>query len=127
MQTTLKLATLIDQKSGKHFSIETYASSLGRHTGNTVAFANDALVSRQHAVILFVNDKFFIQDLGSRNGTFLNGKRLEPFQLMRLGTGDEINLGFTKIVFIEEAIKDDSQDITGKLEPEQLNDTKQVA
>jgi len=50
-------------------------------------------VSRRHARIFFQNDRFYIEDLGSTNGTYVNGVRLEPYSPRPLGDGDELRLG----------------------------------
>ena len=50
---------------------------LGRNANCDVVFpANDFAVSREHACIVRVQDQFFIEDLGSRNGTFLNNQQV---------------------------------------------------
>lgn len=49
-------------------------------------------VSRQHAKIVF-RDKLTIEDVGSVNGTFLNGRRLVPYQATPLSSGDVVQLG----------------------------------
>jgi len=50
-------------------------------------------VSRRHARITRHGGEVFIEDLGSVNGTFLNGKRLTPYLPHSLRSGDEIQLG----------------------------------
>lgn len=50
-------------------------------------------VSRQHARIVFLNDELTIEDVGSVNGTFLNGHRIVPYQAMPLHDGDVVQLG----------------------------------
>lgn len=51
-------------------------------------------VSRKHARIFFNNSKYFIEDLSSKNGTFVNkGRRLSPGVPQELNTGDEIIIG----------------------------------
>ena len=52
-------------------------------------------VSREHCAIVFEHGTFYLLDLGSRHGTFLNGKQLQPEHAGRraLSTGDEIRLG----------------------------------
>src|SRR6516225_8863153 len=48
---------------------------LGRNANCDIVFpANDFAVSREHACIVRVQDQFFIEDLGSRNGTYLNNQ-----------------------------------------------------
>jgi len=50
-------------------------------------------VSRRHAKIHQKGNRFFIEDVGSANGTFLNGQRLTPYLPHPLQTGDELQLG----------------------------------
>jgi pSer/pThr/pTyr-binding forkhead associated (FHA) protein len=50
-------------------------------------------VSRRHAKIHQKGTRFFIEDVGSANGTFLNGKRLTPYLPHPLQEGDELQLG----------------------------------
>jgi predicted component of type VI protein secretion system len=50
-------------------------------------------VSRKHAIIRFQNDRLDIYDLGSSNGTTVNGARLTPHEPHTLRDGDEILLG----------------------------------
>jgi hypothetical protein len=54
-------------------------------------------VSRLHAVIKREADHVLLMDLGSSNGTFINGKRLNPNVETMLGNGDVIALGKLKI------------------------------
>jgi pSer/pThr/pTyr-binding forkhead associated (FHA) protein len=51
---------------------------------------SEATISRAHAAIGYEKGKFFVQDLGSTNGTGVNGKR-EPRTTLR--DGDEVQLG----------------------------------
>lgn len=50
-------------------------------------------VSRLHAVIHRTNTRMAVEDLGSSNGTYLNGARLEPHTIFPLRTGDKLQLG----------------------------------
>jgi molybdenum cofactor synthesis domain-containing protein len=49
-------------------------------------------VSRRHAKIIRRGSEVFIEDLGSFNGTFLNGKKLPPYRFEALKSGDELKL-----------------------------------
>ena len=55
-----------------------------------------AAVSRQHARILLVDGKFYVEDLSSRNGTLLNGRPLVRRELLR----EHDQLGICDLVFI---------------------------
>ena len=59
------------------------------------AYANG--VSRLHAAIKLVNNRIVIVDLGSSNGTYLNGVRLSPYIETPVSHGDLIHLGKLKI------------------------------
>jgi len=60
-----------------------------------------ARVSRRHAKIIGSANKFFIEDLGSANGTFLNGQlRLSQGKQHPLASGDEVRLGETTLKFV---------------------------
>jgi hypothetical protein len=50
-------------------------------------------ISRRHAVIQWQNEQLHIVDLGSRNGTYVNGKKVQPHQPFKLRDGDEMRLG----------------------------------
>ena len=59
------------------------------------AYANG--VSRLHAVLKREGKRVFVMDLGSSNGTYLNGKRLQPNIDQTLNHGDMLALGKLKI------------------------------
>lgn len=54
-------------------------------------------ISRRHAALRLVDQRLELVDLGSRNGTFLNGERLTPHQPAYILTGDEIRLGKMRV------------------------------
>jgi hypothetical protein len=56
-------------------------------------------VSRQHALIQQVDDRYFISDQGSSNGTFVNGSRLKPYQDHEIHHGDRLILGQLNLIF----------------------------
>lgn len=58
-------------------------------------------MSRHHAVLLYVNGKLYVQDLGSRNGTMLNGVLLQPLQMTQLHIGEEVCFGITKFLITD--------------------------
>lgn len=53
----------------------------------------EAGVSRRHALISIQNGAYYIEDLASANGTFVNGQRLPPQQAVPIRHGDEVKLG----------------------------------
>ncbi len=59
----------------------------------------DKYLSTRHTRIFKVSGKFFVEDLGSTNGTYLNGKRL-GMKAVELLDGDKISLGRTTFLFV---------------------------
>jgi Nif-specific regulatory protein len=70
--------------------------SIGREPGNQISLL-DAAVSRRHCVITRHARQFKIQDLNSRNSTFVNGV---PVTERTLASGDEIKIGNSLFVFV---------------------------
>lgn len=81
---------------GARYLLDTDSTRVGRHPDNEV-FLDDVTVSRRHAEFVRENGKFSIVDVGSLNGTYLNGNRVERETLTR---GDEIQIGKFKFVFL---------------------------
>jgi sigma-B regulation protein RsbU (phosphoserine phosphatase) len=79
----------------RHSLQETHVS-IGRAAECTIPI-KDRYLSRKHAEIIAVNGTWLLKDLGSANGTYLNGARVE--RDMPLKPGDRIRLGDTEIVF----------------------------
>jgi adenylate cyclase len=78
-------------------------NSIGRHPNNTVQVL-DRIVSKEHCHIDLVNGRFLLRDLGSLNGTYVNGERVHEKPLF---TGDEITMGSTRILFYGDYPRDD--------------------
>jgi pSer/pThr/pTyr-binding forkhead associated (FHA) protein len=70
--------------------------SIGRGSENSIVL-DDVLASRRHAVIQKIKEEYFIEDLGSTNGTFLNGEPVPPGKYMRLKQEDTILIGRTEL------------------------------
>lgn len=72
------------------------AVSIGRASDCSIPI-KDRYLSRKHAEIIAEGNAWILKDLGSANGTYLNGSRVERDE--QLKTGDRIRLGDTEIVF----------------------------
>lgn len=92
----------VEQKHEKPFEVELIKDvfTVGRSSGNDLAF-NHLSLSRHHAKLLKEKDQFFLEDSGSRNGTFLNGNRLTGRQSVK--NGDVIQLGEIILRFVDPA------------------------
>ncbi len=68
-------------------------NSLGRHPNNSIQLL-DKIVSKEHCIVELRETGFVLRDLGSLNGTYVNGERVRGEQALR--HGDEIALGSTR-------------------------------
>jgi pSer/pThr/pTyr-binding forkhead associated (FHA) protein len=89
---------------GVVFPLEGEQLTIGRDSSNGVAI-NDAEVSRKHSRLMFQGGKYVIDDLGSTNGTFVNGQRLAGPVVLK--AGDVVSLG-EQIVLMYDAINSDA-------------------
>ncbi len=85
--------TVIGPEGQKEWVLQAH-NSVGRHPNNTVQVL-DRIVSKEHCHIDLVNGRYLLRDLGSLNGTYVNGERVHERPLF---TGDEITMGSTRIV-----------------------------
>lgn len=89
---------------GATYSLEGDQLVIGRDSASNIAI-NDAEVSRKHARLNFQGGKYVIEDLGSTNGTFVNGQRLIGPVVLK--SGDVISLG-EQIVLLYESLSTDA-------------------
>jgi len=96
--------------------------TIGRQLENDIVI-QDAAISRMHAEIREdAGGHFFIKDLDSTGGTYLNGQRIQE---VPLNSGDSIQLASTPLVFVQNAptLSKKARDKTGPLtEPGQDNE-----
>lgn len=75
---------------GKVFTVEKSEITLGRDVGSDV-FINEPEVSRRHARLSLQSGNYILEDMGSTNGTFVNGQRVIGLRILQ--PGDIITLG----------------------------------
>jgi pSer/pThr/pTyr-binding forkhead associated (FHA) protein len=83
-------------KKGAEYSITTSRTVIGRGTGADI-IVDDPAVSRMHAAIEFSEAKFLLKDLGSKNGTFRDGRSIKESVLRH---GDTFQIGSTILEFV---------------------------
>ena len=91
----LRLVVTVGNAAGAQIEVEDELE-IGRMARGDGNLAGDIEISRRHARIWRDGSAYMLEDLGSMNGTFVNGRRLEaPFTL---SSGDEIQMGGTTVV-----------------------------
>jgi len=88
-----------DLDEGQDFELDSAQLTIGRGGQNDIAIASDEYASARHARFEPRQDGVWVQDLGSTNGTYLNGMRLEHPR--RLTLGDIVRVGETDLRFDE--------------------------
>lgn len=96
---------LINLRKDLNFKIyESYSirenATIGRSKKCDI-YINDKYLSKEHARIFFDRDKFFIEDLNSTNGTFVNGKEILSAHPVKLKDNDKISFGDVSFIFVD--------------------------
>lgn len=76
-------------RRGMHWSLADGTTKVGRDPDDGI-FLDDVTVSRHHAEFEVAGESLVVRDLGSTNGTYVNGTRTETFELH---SGDEVIIG----------------------------------
>ncbi|MFN2119096.1 MAG: FHA domain-containing protein [Anaerolineales bacterium] len=104
MAATFQLVMRSGPTPGATFALEGDQLIIGRDVTSNIAIG-DAEVSRKHARLTFQGGKYVIEDLGSTNGTFVNGQRLTGPVVLK--PGDLVALG-EQIVLVYESLASDA-------------------
>jgi len=91
-----KLTLLLGRRTMQVYDFKQPSIVIGREDGVDVLIDNPS-VSRRHAEIRLGDDGWVVEDLGSSNGTFISGTKIQGPQ--PIGLGDEIGFGKFSIVF----------------------------
>lgn len=94
---------LINRKEQLQFNVqENYAignrATIGRDDSNTIVI-KDRFMSKRHVQIIKDENLYFLEDLNSANGTFLNGKEIND--AIQLKDKDIINIGQVEFLFVD--------------------------
>jgi len=84
-----------DLEEGSDFELNSAQLTIGRGRQNDIAISTDEYASARHARFEPRRDGAWVQDLGSTNGTYLNGARLD--RPRRLTQGDIVRVGETDL------------------------------
>jgi PAS domain S-box-containing protein len=96
------LKILTGSQTGRIVELDSDPVVVGRHPDCHIRVLDDT-VSRRHAQILHRDGRFFIEDLGSRNGTYLNGRKVTASA--RLAHRDKVSIADTSVEYREDTIE----------------------
>ena len=83
---------------GESFALDGDRMTIGRRPDSAV-FLDDVTVSRDHALLVKRSGDYYLDDLGSLNGTYVNRHRIESH---RLEDGDELQVGKFKLTYLQQ-------------------------
>ncbi|SCZ09258.1 FHA domain-containing protein [Alkaliphilus peptidifermentans] len=95
---------LVNRKDRLDFNVHEFydlyeSNTIGRGKGNDIQIS-DKYISTNHAQISMDEGAYFLEDLGSVNGTYLNSTKIED--VVELENGDRIGLGQVEFLFVKE-------------------------
>jgi FHA domain len=96
------------QNGAEHVPLAGDRLTLGRGSANDISFPSDKAISRAHAIVERIPGGWQLRDVGSANGTFLNGAKLDGGRILE--PDDEVVLGESSVVF-RAGSADDGTDI----------------
>ena len=107
---TQNMAKLIVTSGGQRQEFELGPmNSLGRHPSNSIQIL-DRIISKEHAHVIRTREgRFMLRDLGSLNGTYVQGQRVGEYLLNH---GDELVMGSTHLQYIERDRDSSLQNVT---------------
>ncbi len=91
------LQFLLPEESPQVFLVEKNLLTIGRAADNDFA-VDHASISRHHARLICENGRWYVEDLNSSNGTFLNNQRLKPLVRQELHPGIKLHFGSIEAV-----------------------------
>lgn len=94
----MELTILLGADAGRVLTTDVSPVTIGRDSSNVLAL-NDERTSRFHAQIAVSSNGAVVEDLGSTNGTLVNGQPVPPRVPRRLQPGDQIKVGNTLLRF----------------------------
>ncbi len=93
----LQGAFLFNKTTKERYELSSSVNKIGRDRSNNIAIPADHHISRHHAWVLQVQGEFWVEDLGSTNGTLLNGEPID--ERKQISSGDKLTFGKTELIF----------------------------
>jgi len=63
---------------------------LGRHKKSVDVYLKDVSIGKYHAELIFDNEKYYVRDLNSLNGSYLNGEKIPSYETKEIRNNDKI-------------------------------------
>ena len=86
-------AVILERSDGVNTRITSFPATVGKGSAANVVISGNSAISRTHVRILQVGDVIAVEDLGTTNGTTINGNPLAEGELVALNEGDKLGLG----------------------------------
>ncbi|WP_420626309.1 FHA domain-containing protein [Candidatus Poriferisodalis sp.] len=96
-----ELVVTSGHRSGTRFELAGDRVTVGRHPDSDV-FLDDITVSRRHVILELVPAGHILRDVGSLNGTYVNGNRTDGEVTLR--GGDELQVGKFKLLYLVSSV-----------------------
>lgn len=96
-RASARAAFLFNKLTSERYPLSQSVSKIGRDETNNISIINDHYISRHHAWVLQMQGGYWVEDLGSTNGTLLNGELLN--ERRQIFAGDRLTFGKTELVF----------------------------
>ncbi len=96
------LALLYNETFDKTYEVMYWENLIGRNENSDIVIEEDMTVSRTHAVLFRRNREWFISDVDSKAGVFVNGQRIK--KNCRIRSGDKIQLG-SSVITLKPAVQ----------------------
>ncbi len=110
-----KLYILSGPEKGRSFDLESDLTTVGRGSESDIRLS-DKSVSRKHLEIVREEDKYFIKDLKSKNGTYVNDEQIKPEKPLEIEQGQPVAMGKTLFCVYEEGHLGEDEDLTPVLD-----------
>jgi len=101
LNRAIKLEVLSGPMDGSEFSIQQDITTIGRGEKNDITLPFDRLISGYHSKITFENDYYWLEDAGSRNGTYIEGEKINS--RVKIASETIFKLGKTEMRLINSA------------------------
>ena len=96
------IAKLVRQRTGEVFRLEKSENKIGKRERSVdICIRSNPALSREHCAIRLLSGVYYLEDLNSSNGTYLNGEMIAPGKMVRLSNGCKIRMADEEFVFQE--------------------------